>query len=68
MHFIHNKINISLNKNTLTFDESMAKYYENYKTNEIKIKEIKFYQEKKMFLIILIIVLLVSLYLYYYNI
>lgn len=68
MHFIHNKINISLNKNTLTFDESMTKYYENYKSNEIKIKEIKFYQEKKMFLIILIIVLLISLYLYYYNI
>jgi hypothetical protein len=67
MHFIHNKINESLKKNTITFEESMTKYYENYKPKEIKLEEIRFYQEKKMFIFILIISIIVSLYLYYTN-
>ena len=67
VNFIHNKINISLNKSELTFEESLTKYYENYKPVEIKLQEIKFYQEKKMFFIILFILLLSLIFsLYYY--
>jgi hypothetical protein len=65
VHFIHNKINISLNKKTITFEESMTLYYEHYKPKEIKLKKIRFYQEKKTFLILLIISLLIAIYLYY---
>lgn len=65
VNFIHNKINVSLNKSELTFEESLTKYYENYKPIEIKLKEIKFYQEKKMFFIILFILLLAIIILIY---
>ena len=65
VNFIHNKINVSLNKSELTFEESLTKYYENYKPIEIKLQEIKFYQEKKMFFIILFILLLAIIILIY---
>jgi hypothetical protein len=65
VNFIHNKINVSLNKSELTFEESLTKYYENYKPIEIKLQELKFYQEKKMFFIILFILLLAIIILIY---
>lgn len=67
VHFIHNKINISLNKPEITFEKSIAKYYEHYKPIEIKLKEIKVYQEKKMFFIVLFLLLItISILIYYY--
>ena len=35
MHFIHNKINISLGNRGLSFDESMKEYYNKYKPLDI---------------------------------
>jgi len=67
VHFIHNKINVSLNKPELTFEDSLSKYYEHYKPIDIKIKENKIYQEKKMFffiLFLLIIAIIISMYNY----
>ena len=68
VNFIHNKINLSLNKPVMTFEESLSKYYKNYKPIELQLKEDKFYQEKKMFLIILILLVIticISIYLYF---
>ena len=36
MHFIHNKINISLGKDELTMEEAMNAYYEHYKPKIVK--------------------------------
>ena len=36
VHFIHNKINVALDKNEMTMDEAMVKYYELYKPKAVK--------------------------------
>jgi hypothetical protein len=64
MHFIHNKINISLDKPEITMEEAMVKYYEHYKPKAIKEKEQRKRREKYVFagMILIIIVLTVFLY------
>ena len=42
VHFIHNKINIYLGKDEITYYEAMKLYYDNYKEKKIKI-----YDERK---------------------
>ena len=42
VHFIHNKINIYLSKDEISYYEAMKLYYDNY-----KIKKIKIYDERK---------------------
>ena len=37
VHFIHNKINVLLEKPELTMEEAMVCYYEHYKPKEIKV-------------------------------
>lgn len=63
-HFIHNKINSALKLPTMTLEESMTAYYENYKPKEIKDLEQRKKREKIIFSIILTTFLLISLYLY----
>jgi hypothetical protein len=64
MHFIHNKINVSLELPEMTMDEAMIAYYEHYKPKEVKNEEQRRRREKYVFLgiILLIIILLVFLY------
>jgi len=65
MHFIHNKINISLGKKGLSFDESLKEYYNAYKPlNVICIDHIK-RKKKLVFFIILIILIIIGIYLQY---
>ena len=64
MHFIHNKINISLDKPEITMEEAMVKYYEHYKPKAIKEKEQRKRREKYVFVGIITIILLLSIYLY----
>jgi hypothetical protein len=63
-HFIHNKINSALKLPTITLEEAMTAYYENYKPKEIKDLEQKKKREKVIFSVLLITFLLTSLYLY----
>jgi len=64
MHFIHNKINVSLELPEMTMDEAMIAYYEHYKPKEVKNEEQRRRREKYVFLgiILIIIILLVFLY------
>jgi hypothetical protein len=64
MHFIHNKINASLNKPELTMEESMIHYYEHYKPKEIKEKEHRKRREKYIFVSIIVLISILSIYLY----
>lgn len=45
-HFIHNKINKALGKETMTLEESMTAYYEHYKPKEVKNMEERRRREK----------------------
>jgi hypothetical protein len=64
MHFIHNKINVSLNKPELTMEESMVRYYEHYKPKVVKEKEQRRRREKYVFAAILLIIAGMTFYLY----
>ena len=64
MHFIHNKINASLDKPELTMEDSMIQYYEHYKPKEIKEKEHRKRREKYIFVSIIVLISILSIYLY----
>jgi hypothetical protein len=64
MHFIHNKINETLNKPEITMEDAMVKYYEHYKPKIVKDKEQKRRREKYVFLGIVAICIIISIYFY----
>jgi hypothetical protein len=64
MHFIHNKINISLNLPEKTMEEAMVSYYEHYKPKAVKDKEQRKKREKYVFAGIVGVIILLTLYLY----
>tara|TARA_B100001769_G_C22112412_1_gene602239 strand:+ start:1068 stop:1499 length:432 start_codon:yes stop_codon:yes gene_type:complete len=60
MHFIHNKINISLGEPELSMEEAMSQYYEEYKPKIVKDAEQRKYREKIIFLFIVMIFLIIG--------
>ena len=64
VHFIHNKINVALEKPELTMDEAMIKYYELYKPKAVKEAEERKRREKYAFAVIVTVVLILGGYLY----
>tara|TARA_B100001093_G_C26778401_1_gene993430 strand:- start:1027 stop:1461 length:435 start_codon:yes stop_codon:yes gene_type:complete len=65
VHFIHNKLNIYLNKPEVSYYKAMDNYYENYKVKEVKKREEKKNKHKYIFastIIILIIIILILLF------
>lgn len=64
MHFIHNKINVSLDMPEMTMDEAMIAYYEHYKPKEVKNEEQRKRREKYVFLGIVLLILIAVIYLY----
>lgn len=63
-HFVHNKINAGVGLPTMTLEQAMTAYYENYKPKEVKDLEQRKKREKIIFSIVLTVFLLVGLYLY----
>jgi hypothetical protein len=64
MHFIHNKINVSLDMPEMTMDEAMIAYYEHYKPKTVKDEEQRKHREKFVFLFIVVLIISVVIYLY----
>ena len=64
MHFIHNKINVSIGEAELSMEESMAQYYEHYKPKVVKDTEQRKQREKLIFLFILVFLLIITCILY----
>ena len=53
VHFIHNKINEKLEKPTISLNEFFVKYYEQYKTKDVKLAEYYKIREKVLYFIII---------------
>ena len=64
VHFIHNKINVALEKPELSMDEAMIKYYELYKPKAVKEAEERKRREKYAFAVIVTVILILGGYLY----
>jgi hypothetical protein len=65
MHFIHNKINQRLEKPTITLSKFYEIYYEQYKPNDLKMKE--YYKMRSKILYIVIVAMVVGSIYYLYN-
>jgi hypothetical protein len=65
VHFIHNKINEKLEKPVITLNQFYVKYYENYKSTNIKLLE--YYKIRQKIIYILLIILLSGLIYYLYD-
>ena len=64
MHFIHNKINVSLELPEMTMDEAMIAYYEHYKPKAVKDEEQRKRREKFVFLGIILFIIIAVTYVY----
>jgi hypothetical protein len=64
MHFIHNKINESLNKPKISLQEFYVSYYEEYKSKEVQNKISSRWKEKLIYTIFIIFIIWLGLYLY----
>jgi hypothetical protein len=62
VHFIHNRVNFLLGKEEITLHEALDRYYENYKTPQMKMKEKFKHWQKIVFLIIIIGIFLIIKY------
>jgi hypothetical protein len=65
IHFIHNQINIKLNKPILSLEDAMEKYYLNYLPK--KTIDIQFIKKKKKYIYLLLIFILLSIIYYLYK-
>tara|TARA_Y100000992_G_scaffold199213_1_gene135647 strand:- start:6751 stop:7179 length:429 start_codon:yes stop_codon:yes gene_type:complete len=66
IHFIHNRVNVTLGKPEISFEDALVKYYDNYKIE--KQVENNFVKYKKIYIYIFTILILLFLsYCFYYN-
>ena len=63
-HFIHNKINKALGKDSMTLEETMTAYYEHYKPKEVKNMEDRRRREKIVMIGSIVLIVGVAGYLY----
>lgn len=64
VHFIHNKINVQIDKDEITMTEALDAYYDMYKPKEIVLREQIKYRKKLIFGIIIIGLFIGGYYLY----
>jgi hypothetical protein len=64
MHFIHNKINQRLEKPSISLSKFYEYYYEQYKPNDLKMREYYRMKSKVIYVVLLIVFIGVICYLY----
>ena len=64
VHFIHNRINISLGKQTMSYDDSLKEYFKQYRTNEDIEAEYRKKREKYVYAIVFSGFVSLSIFLY----
>lgn len=65
VHFIHNKINIYLGKDEITYYKAMDLYYNNYKLKEVKKVDDKKNREKYIFFSMILLLIIIIIIIYY---
>ena len=65
VHFVHNKINEKLEKPSITLNEFFVKYYDEYKTIDVKL--IEYYKLRKKFIYFGIMAAMIGSIYYLYN-
>ena len=60
MHFIHNKINVSIGEPELSQEESMAQYYDEYKPKVVKDAQQRKQREKLIFLFLVCFLIIIG--------
>lgn len=65
MHFIHNKINQRLEKPTISLSKFYEIYYEQYKPNNLKMRE--YYKMRSKILYLIIVAMVIGSIYYLYN-
>jgi len=64
MHFLHNHVNTMTNKTKLTYDDSLALYFEKYKSNDYIFKKKHDVIKNVVFCIFIFLLIIVILMLY----
>ena len=64
MHFIHNKINVSLGKDEMTIEDAMAAYYEHYQPKAVKSAQERKRRDKLLFGCLLVFICVIAAILY----
>jgi hypothetical protein len=49
VHFLHNQINLRLNRDEMTLQEAVNGYYSNYKPKQVQLREEMKYRRKLMY-------------------
>jgi len=63
VHFIHNKINIYLGKDEITYHNAMKLYYDNYNIKKIKIKDERKKKHKFIFGTAILLLIIICIFL-----
>jgi hypothetical protein len=64
VHYIHNKINEELGKDSVLFTEALNTYYEKYKPKEIRLRDEMRYRRKLIISVLIVILIIGAYYLY----
>ena len=65
VHFIHNRINVSLGKKTMNYDDSLKEYFKQYRKNEDIEAEYRRKREKYVYAIVFSGFVSLSIFLYF---
>ena len=64
IHFIENRVNISMGKPTTSFKESMGSYHNNYKTIQQQRSEFYFFSKYHIWIVITVMLIVLCFFLY----
>ena len=67
VNFIHNRINIKLEKNEISLSEAVDEYYKHYLPRDIKKEEIRKRNEKMLYVFIVSCLISLSIYMYKFK-
>jgi hypothetical protein len=65
MHFIHNKINQRLEKPCISLSKFYENYYEQYKPNDLKMRE--YYRMKSKIIYVVLVAIFIGTIVYFYD-
>ena len=65
VHFLHNQINLRLNRDEVSLQDAVNAYYSNYKPKEVRLREEIKYRRKLIYALVALTAATTMYYLYY---